>query len=102
MAHGERETGPGDFRTRVRLALADDHQRGALDRASTLFMTRRQAGLATLENADAVRDGARTGRLRALAHLAEHLEQFEAKLVANGAQVHWAESPDEATGSSPA
>ena len=96
MAQGERETAPGDFRTRVRLALADDHLRGALDRASTLFMTRRQAGLATLENADAVRDAARAGRLRALAHLAEHLEQFETKLVANGAQVHWADSPDEA------
>jgi L-lactate dehydrogenase complex protein LldF len=88
--------GSGDFGTRVTLALADGKLRGALDRASSLFGVRRQAALATLENADAVRDAARAGRLRAIAHLAEHLEQFEARLLANGAQVHWAETPDDA------
>jgi L-lactate dehydrogenase complex protein LldF len=92
----DHKAGSGDFGSRVELALADGKLRGALDRASALFAVRRQAGLATLENADAVRDAARVGRLRALAHLAEHLEQFETKLVANGAQVHWAETPDDA------
>jgi L-lactate dehydrogenase complex protein LldF len=91
-----REQGSGDFGARVTLALADGHLRGALERASGVFGLRRQAGLATLENAEAVRDAARAARLRAIAHLAEHLERFEARLLANGAQVHWAETPDEA------
>jgi L-lactate dehydrogenase complex protein LldF len=93
---GTHERTSGDFGTRVELALADDNLRGALDRASGLFGVRRQAGLATLENADAVRDAARAGRLRAIAHLAEYLEQFEKKLLANGVQVHWADTPEEA------
>src|SRR5436190_1930469 len=76
--------------------MADDHLRDALDRATGLFTSRRSSAIATLENADAVRDAARTARLGALAHLAENLERFEAKLLANGAQVHWAETPDEA------
>ena len=96
MAQGERGTAAGDFATRVRLAMADDHLRGALDRATGLFTARRSAALASLEHADAVRDAARAARLGALAHLAENLERFEAKLAANGAQVHWAETPDEA------
>jgi L-lactate dehydrogenase complex protein LldF len=85
-----------DFGTRVTLALGDRKLRDALDRASGLYAVRRQAGLATLENADAARDAARAARLRAIAHLAEHLEQFEAKLLANGAQVHWADTPEDA------
>ena len=96
MGQGERVTAAGDFGTRVRLAMADDHLRDALDRATGLFTARRSAALASLENADAVRDAARAARLGALAHLAENLERFEAKLAANGAQVHWAETPDEA------
>ena len=85
-----------DFAGRVHVAINDARLRGTLDRVSALFMDRRQAAFATLENADAIRDAARAGRLRAIANLAEHLEQFEAKLVANGAQVHWADTAAEA------
>ena len=39
---------------------------------------------------------ARAARMHAIAHLGEHLERFETKLLANGAHVHWAETPAEA------
>ncbi len=92
----DHSAGSGDFATRVEVALGDQKLRGALDRASSLFIVRRQTALETLENADAVRDAARKGRLRALADLSKNLERFEAKLLANGAQVHWAETPEDA------
>ena len=86
----------GDFSERVAGALADSHLRAALDNATRQLGSRRILALASLDNADTVRDQARAARLNALAHLPEFLERFEAKLVANGAHVHWAETPQEA------
>ena len=84
------------FAGRVEGALADLHLRGALERATSQFGTRRTLALATLEDSDAIRDAARAARMDAIAHLGEYLERFEAKLLANGAHVHWAETPDAA------
>jgi L-lactate dehydrogenase complex protein LldF len=84
------------FYARAEAALADARLRAALDKVTGAFGERRQAGFASLEDADLVRDRARAGRLRALAALAEHLERFESRLLANGAHVHWAETADEA------
>src|SRR5262249_36808672 len=81
---------------RVSDALADTQLRTALDRATSQLGSRRQLALATLDQADAVRDRARAARLKAVSNLAAYLERFEAKLVANGAQVHWAQTPEEA------
>ena len=84
------------FATRVDAALADRHLRAALDQATGLLGSRRSWALTTLADPDGMRDAARAARLRAIASLAEHLEQFEARLLANGAHVHWAETPDQA------
>ena len=84
------------FAGRVEGALADLHLRGALERATSKFGTQRTLALATLEDSDAIRDAARAARMDAIAHLGEHLERFETQLLANGAQVHWAETPDAA------
>ncbi len=84
------------FPHRVSDALADAPLRAALDRATSQLGSRRLLALANLDEADAVRDRARAARLKAVANLAGFLERFEAKLVANGAHVHWAQTPEDA------
>jgi L-lactate dehydrogenase complex protein LldF len=86
----------GGFAERAEQALNDTHLRGALDRATDQLGMRRASAFQTLEHADLVRDAARDAKMRALQTLAAHLEQFEAKLVENGAHVHWAETPEDA------
>jgi len=85
-----------DFSKRVEDALANAGLRAALDRATDQLGSRRVVALATLSDSDATRDAARAARLDAIAHLPEYLERFEAQLVANGARVHWAETPEQA------
>ena len=84
------------FLERAEGALADAQLQVALSRATGALGSRRATAFQTLENADAVRDAARAARMYALANLSELLEQFEAKLIASGAQVHWAESAEQA------
>ena len=93
MASSANETG---FSARVERALADAHLRAAVTRATSQLGSRRILALGTLDAADAWRDAARAAKLEAIRHLADHLERFEARLIANGAQVHWAETPEEA------
>jgi L-lactate dehydrogenase complex protein LldF len=85
-----------DFSRRVEDALANAGLRAALDRATDQLGSRRVLALSTLSDADATRDAARAARLDAIAHLPEYLERFEAQLLANGARVHWAETPEQA------
>jgi L-lactate dehydrogenase complex protein LldF len=85
-----------DFTTRAGQALGDGRLQNALGRVTAVFGSRRASAFASLPNADAVRDGARAARLKAVAHLAEYLERFESRLTANGAHVHWAETPADA------
>ncbi len=84
------------FPHRVSDALADTQLRTALDRATSQLGSRRLLALATLDAADAVRDRARAARLKAIANLGQYLERFEAKLLSNGAQVHWAQTAEDA------
>src|SRR5579864_434279 len=81
---------------RVTAALADDRLQAALGRATGQLGARRQAAFSTLEHAEAVRDAARAARMHALANLSQLLEQFESKLTASGASVHWADTPADA------
>jgi L-lactate dehydrogenase complex protein LldF len=87
---------PLAFRTRVDDALKEVQLRAALSRATSQLDSRRLLALATLDDADAARDRARAARLKAIANLDTYLERFESQLVANGATVHWAQTPDEA------
>jgi L-lactate dehydrogenase complex protein LldF len=84
------------FLERAEGALADAQLQVALSRATGALGSRRAAAFESLENADAVRDAARAARMYALANLSALLERFESKLIANGAQVHWAESAEQA------
>jgi L-lactate dehydrogenase complex protein LldF len=86
----------GGFAERATQALGDTRLRGALDRATDQLGTRRAAAFHSLDHADLVRDAARDAKMRALRTLAAHLEQFESRLIANGAHVHWAETPEDA------
>jgi L-lactate dehydrogenase complex protein LldF len=89
-------TADGGFAGRADRALADPHLRAALGRATDHLGSRRTAAFLTLEHADLVRDAARAAKMQALRSLSDHLERFEAKLLANGAHVHWAETPEDA------
>ncbi|SVA37773.1 uncharacterized protein METZ01_LOCUS90627, partial [marine metagenome] len=84
------------FKQRVSHALADGQLRIALDRTTERFTSKRVAGLASLPDADAVRDCARSIRLHTLSRLDEYLEQFEANVTSVGGQVHWASDAQEA------
>ena len=84
------------FDKRVEQALGDAHLRAALDRATSQLGARRLLALSTLDDSQAARAAARAARMDAIAHLGEYLERFEARLVANGAHVHWAETPADA------
>ncbi len=87
-------TGPSaDFAARAGQAIADARLQGALERVTAAFGSRRESAFGSLPNADAVRDAARAARLGAVANLGDYLQRFEAKLLANGAHVHWAETP---------
>ncbi len=87
---------PDRFGERVEAALGDSHLRAAVVRATSQLGARRLLALETLDGADAWRDAARAAKLDAIQHLADNLERFEARLIANGAQVHWAETPGDA------
>jgi L-lactate dehydrogenase complex protein LldF len=80
------------FGDRARAALADQQLHIALDRTTGQFGSRRAAALATLDDADAVRDRARAAKMDTLRHLGDALRTFEHRLTENGARVHWADT----------
>lgn len=84
------------FAARAGEALGDNRLRMALDRATGQLGERRENAFASLPGSDAIRDAARAAKMRVIANLAGYLEQFEASLLANGAHVHWAETPEDA------
>jgi L-lactate dehydrogenase complex protein LldF len=84
------------FARRVEIALADVQLHVALERVTGRFSAMRAAGLASLPDADAVRDRARAIRLQTLSHLDEYLEQFAAAVERAGGRVHWAADAAEA------
>ncbi len=84
------------FPVRVREALGDERLHVALDRATAQLASRRSSALSSLEGADAVRDSVRRAKMEVLRDLAGHLERFEARLLANGCEVHWAEDAEAA------
>ncbi len=89
-------TAPVAFHRRVRRALDDPRLRVALDRATARFTTQRQAGLASLPDADAVRDRARAIRQDVVAHLDRYVAQFAEAATIAGAEIHRARSAEDA------
>lgn len=92
------ETGTGDFHARVHQALTDSQLRANFRRAMDGLRIKRQAVFDDPAELEALRDLGAAIRRNALAKLPELLEQLEANCTANGIQVHWAETVEEANG----
>jgi L-lactate dehydrogenase complex protein LldF len=75
----------------------DPGMRSAITAASRTQDERRQSAWAQID-AEQWRDWARDLKTHVLTHLDEYLEEAEARLEANGVQVHWAETAAEACG----
>jgi L-lactate dehydrogenase complex protein LldF len=78
------------FYERVDAALRDAQLHVALDRATGRFATLRAKALASLPDADGVRDRARLIRAHTLSKLDVYLAQFADSVEAAGGRVHWA------------
>ena len=78
------------FHDRVAQALRDPVLHTALDRATGRFQNLRVTALASLPDADAVRDRARLIRAHTLSRLDAYLEQFAGNVERAGGQVHFA------------
>jgi len=85
-----------DFKERSRGVLNDPGQRKNFRGAMDFLMAKRRAQFPDPDELQGLRDLGSAIRRYSLAHLPRLLEQLEAKLTANGVQVHWAQTPDEA------
>lgn len=86
------------FHERVEDALHNSQLHLALDRATGRMGAQRISALATLPNAEGVRDRARQIRAHTLSQLDKYLIQFSEAVEANGGFVHWAPDAAAATG----
>jgi L-lactate dehydrogenase complex protein LldF len=87
---------PADFRARVGGALQDTKLRASMRGAMDFLQDKRRAQFPDGDELEQLRDLGEAVRQHALADLPALLVQFEAKLQAAGAQVHWAATADEA------
>jgi L-lactate dehydrogenase complex protein LldF len=85
-----------DFRGRARLALDDARLRANFRGAMDYLRGKRAAQFPDAAEFESLRDLGQAIRRHALARLPELLVQLEARLTANGIQVHWAEDAAQA------
>jgi L-lactate dehydrogenase complex protein LldF len=85
-----------EFRIRVEDALKKDDVRAHFRKAMDTLMTNRKGQFPDEDELQRLRYQAMAIRANALGKLPELLEQLEEKLTANGVQVHWAQTTDEA------
>ena len=85
-----------DFDKRVRTAIDDGEQRRNFRSAMDYLQAKRRAQFPEAEEQAGLRDLGAAIRRYSLSRLPQLLEQLEAKLVANGIRVHWAESGSDA------
>jgi len=84
------------FKQNAREALENTNLQAALRGSRTGFTNKRAAALARLPEFEALRDQARAMKNHTLANLDTYLEAYEAKVIAAGGQVHWAETAEDA------
>ena len=77
------------FTANARAALADKPLQAALARFQGGFPVKRRAAIDRLPEFDALRDAGKAIKDATLANLDIYLEEFEAKVIAAGGQVHW-------------
>ena len=86
------EVHSGDYRARARRILEETPEvRESVTAATRTFVEHRLEAFADLDE-DALSHWAERVKSHALTHLADYLEEAEARLVERGAHVHWAES----------
>ena len=85
-----------DFSERSRIAVNDSAQRKNFRSAMDFLQTKRLAQFPDPDELAGLRDLGAAIRRYSLAHLPKLLEQLEINLTANGIQVHWAETADQA------
>ena len=85
-----------DFKARSRAVLNNPAQQKNFRGAMDFLQAKRRAQFPDAAELEGLRDLGAAIRRYSLAHLPRLLEQLEAKLTANGVQVHWAQTPDEA------
>ncbi len=85
-----------DFKARSREVLNNPAQQKNFRGAMDFLQAKRRAQFPDAAELEGLRDLGAAIRRYSLAHLPRLLEQLEAKLTANGVQVHWAQTPDEA------
>jgi L-lactate dehydrogenase complex protein LldF len=85
-----------DFKARSKAVLDNAGQRKNFRGAMDFLQAKRRAQFGDQEELQSLRELGASIRRYSLAHLPRLLEQLEAKLTANGIQVHWAENADEA------
>jgi L-lactate dehydrogenase complex protein LldF len=86
------------FHRRIDEALHNDQLRRNFRSALSGIQSRREDQFPNDLQLQALREQARSVRANALTRQPELLEQLEEKLTANGIQVHWAETPEQANG----
>src|SRR5690242_16409344 len=84
------------FRENAKAALADEHLRGALKNATSLFAKQRKKAAESLPNWEALRTQARAIKDEALSHLDDYLKEFVSNAESRGAKVHRARDAAEA------
>jgi len=86
----------GSLKSRIRCALADRQMLVAVDRVLSNAASQRAQGMASLPDAEAVRDRARMIRAHTLCCLDHYLEQFVNSVERTGGRVHFAKNASEA------
>jgi L-lactate dehydrogenase complex protein LldF len=85
-----------DFKERSRNVLNNAGQRKNFRGAMDFLQAKRKGQFPDADEREGLRDLGSAIRRYSLAHLPRLLEMLEANLTANGVQVHWAETPDQA------
>ncbi|MBA3519036.1 MAG: iron-sulfur cluster-binding protein [Rhizobiales bacterium] len=85
-----------NFKANARVALVDPQLQRALSNVRSHFVDKRAAAAAALPEFDALREAARALKDHTLDHLDLYLEAYEARVLASGGHVHFAESAADA------
>lgn len=85
-----------EFKARAHEALGNTGQRRSFRGAMDFLQAKRAAQFPDTAELEALRTLGEGIRQRCLSKLPELLETLEARLTANGVQVHWAETPEQA------
>lgn len=84
------------FKTNAREALLDDNLKQALSNVKDGFIGKRSAAVAMVPEWQQIRDEARQLKNHVLENLDHYLLAYESKVTANGGEVHWAASSEDA------